>query len=102
MLLYKLRVHAFARAFGCLGMFLVKDNCVFNGPLGRSLSYVRSLAPLTPLIHLRSAPLASLTRHVHGLADSLRSLPRGTVEIPENVFTLWLRFTGTNAFFDRQ
>ena len=38
--------------------------------------------------------LASL-RSVQGLAHSLRSLPRGTVVIPEYVFTLKSCFTGT-------
>ena len=42
--------------------------------------------------------LALLTRSVHGLAHSLRSLPRETVEILEYVFTLLSRFMGTNAF----
>ena len=37
-------------------------------------------------------------RSVHGLAHSLRSLSRGTVEILEYVFTLLSRFSGTNAF----
>ena len=64
-----------------------RDNRVLNGPLGRSLRsfarYVRSLAPLPPLTHS-----ASLARSVHGLAHSLRSLPRGTVEIDESVFML--------------
>merc|ERR1712240_260825 len=49
----------------------------------RSHRSLRSLAP---------------QRSVHGLAHSLRSLPRGTVEILEYVFTLISRFTGTNAF----
>ena len=40
----------------------------------------------------------SLTRSVHGLAHSLRSLPRGTVENLKYVFTLLLHFTGGNAF----
>ena len=64
--------------------------------------YVLSLAPLTPLTHsaaLRFATLVSLARYVHGLAHSLCSLPRGTVEILEYVFTLLSRFTGSNAFF---
>ena len=46
------------------GAFLVRDNRVFNGPLGRSLRL-----------------FARTARSVHGFADSLRSLPRGTVEI---------------------
>ena len=66
---------------------------------------VCALALLTPLI--RSAVhrfatlaclLASLTRSVHGLAHSLCSLPHGTVEILEYVFTLKTSFTGTNTF----
>ena len=68
-------------------MFLVTDNRVYNGPLAR---YICLLAPLT-----RSAAHA---RSIHGLAHSLRSLPRGTVENLEYVFTLLSRFTGTNAF----
>ena len=40
----------------------------------------------------------TLLHSVHGLAHSLRSLPRGTVEILEKVFTLLSRFTGGNAF----
>ena len=78
------------------GAFLVTDNRVFNGPLGRSLRSL--LAPLTPLTRsaaLCFATLASLARSLHGLArshhglaHSLRSLPRGTVEIHEYVFTL--------------
>ena len=47
--------------------------------------YVRLLAPLTPYAALRFATLA---RSVHKLAHSLYSLPRGTVEILEYVFTL--------------
>ena len=53
--------------------------------------YVRSLAPLTPLTHsaaLRFSTLAALTHSIHGLDHSLRSLPRGTVEIPRYMFTL--------------
>ena len=44
-----------------LGPVSARDNRVFNGPLGRS---------------------------VRGLNHSLRSLPHGTVEIHESVFTL--------------
>ena len=60
----------------------------------------RSLATFVPSHRsLRSlATLASLARSVHGLAHSLCSLPRGTVENLEYVFTLLSRFTGTNAF----
>ena len=53
--------------------------------------FVCSLTLLTPLIcsaALCFATLTSLARSVHGLAHSLGSLPRGTVEILENVFTL--------------
>ena len=42
--------------------------------------------------------LASLARSVHGLAHSLRSLPRGTVEILEYVFTL-IEFHGNKRVF---
>ena len=76
-----------------VGAFIVTDNRVFNGPLGRSL---RSFARTTHSAHsLRSTPLALLARSIHGLAHSLRSLPRGTVEIHEYVFMLKSRFTGT-------
>jgi len=64
--------------------------------------YVRSLAPFTPLTcsaALRFATLASLARSIHGLAHSLRSLPRGTVEIHESVFTLKWCSTGSNVIF---
>ena len=69
--------------------FLVTDNRVFNGPLGRSLrSFARTY---NSAYSLRSAPqhsaafrffaLASLVRSIHGLAQSLHLLPRGIVEI---------------------
>ena len=78
------------------GVFLVTDDLVLNGPLGRSL---RLFARAAHSAHsLCSAPLR-YARSVHGLAHSLRSLPCGTVEILEYVFTLLSRFTGTNAFF---
>ena len=73
-----------------IGPVSIRDNRVLNGPLGRSL---RSFARTAHSAHsLRSAPLryacfamlASLARSVHGLAHSLRSLPRGTVEIHES------------------
>ena len=94
-----------------MGTFLVRDNRVLNGPLGRSLRplarYVRSLALLTPLTRYAAlrfntlcfATLASLARSVQGLAHSLCSVPRGTVKILEYVFTLLSRFTGSNARF---
>jgi len=80
-----------------------RDNRVFNGPLGRSLrSFARTAHSAhslrsAPLRYARFATLASLARSVHGLAHSLRSLPRGTVVIHEYVFTLKSCFTGTNA-----
>ena len=71
------------------GLFLVVTIAFLTG---HSVArYVRSLAPLTSLTRsaaLCFATLASLARSVHGLAHSLRSLPRGTVEIHEYVFTL--------------
>ena len=92
------------------GAFLVMNNRVINRQniLGRSLrSFARTahsahslrsaplrsarfatLASLRLLRYARFATLALLARSVHGLAHSLRSLPRGTVEILEYVFTL--------------
>merc|ERR1711931_262406 len=64
----------------------------------RSHHSLHSLAPHRSA-SLRFATLASLACSVHGLAHSLCSLPRGTVEILEYVFTLLSRFTGSNAFF---
>ena len=78
------------------GAFLVKDDRLLKGPLGRSL---RSFTRTTYSAHsLCSAPLR-YARSVHGLAHSLLSLPRETVEIFKYVFTLLSRFTGSNAFF---
>ena len=64
--------------------------------------YVRSLAPLTPLTRsaaFRFAMLALLDRSVNGLAHSLRSLPRGTVENLEYVFTLLSRLRLQTRFW---
>ena len=47
---------------------------------------------------LRFATLTSLACSIHGLAHSLHSLPHGTVEIHESVFTLKFRLKETNAF----
>ena len=80
------------------GLFLLMTIAFLTGHL--VARYVRSLAPLTPLTcsaALHFATLASLAHSVHRLAHSLRSLPRGTVEIYESVFTLKSRFMGTNA-----
>ena len=52
------------------------DNRILKGPLSRS-RYVHSLAPK------RSSMLRSLTQSPGSLTPSLRSLSRGTVEIPE-------------------
>ena len=79
-----------------LGLFL-HETIVLNGPLDH---YVRSLAPLTPLTRsaaLCFATLASRAHSVHGLAHSLRSLPRGMVEIHESVFMLRSRSKESNA-----
>ena len=58
----------------------------------RSLAkFVRSHRSLRSLAPQRSASLRSLrlrASSVHGLAHSLRSLPRGMVKILEYVFTL--------------
>ena len=70
------------------GLFLV-----VKGPLGRSL---RSFTRTAHAAHsLRSAPLR-YARSIHGLAHSLRSLPRGTVEIHDSVFMLRMCSMGTN------
>ena len=70
------------------------DNRVLKGPLGRLLRLFARTAHL-----LRSAPLryAHSTHSILGLAHSLRSLPRGTVEIHESVFMLRSRSKETNA-----
>ena len=57
-----------------------------------SLRYAR----FASLHSLCFATLTSLAHSIHGLAHSLRSLPRGTFEIHEYVFTLWSRFMGTS------
>ena len=76
-------------------MFLVTDNRVFNGPLGRSLHSAHSAHSLRCARFARSfAPFTGTLTHF-----AVRSLSRGTVEIPEYVFTLKTRSTGTIAFF---
>ena len=75
------------------GVFLVADNRVSNGPLGRSLC---SFACTPHSAHLLCS--ASLANSVHRLAHSLSSPPRGMVENLEYVFTLLSRSTGGNAF----
>jgi len=91
---------SFHRYLFSMGLFLLVTIAFWTG---HSVArYVRSLAPLTPLTRsaaLRFATLASLARSVHGLAHSLRSLPRGTVEIHESVFMLKSRTMGTNVIF---
>ena len=70
---------------GCAykGAFLVTDNCVLDGPLGRSLhSFARTTNSLP------KTTLASLACSIHRLPHSLYSLPRGTVEIHKYVFSL--------------
>ena len=64
--------------------FLVRDNRVFNEPLGHSLrSFACTIHSLTRSAMLHFAPLAtlaSLAHCVHGLAHSFCSLTRGTVK----------------------
>ena len=55
---------------------------------------------LTCSAALHLALYALLTHFIHGLALSLRSLPRGAVEIPWYMFTLKTHLAGINAFFD--
>ena len=75
-------------------MFLVTDNRVFNGPLGRSL---RSFARTAHSAHsLHSA------RFAHSLRSWARSLPRGTVEILEYVFMPYTRSKERNGTSDDQ
>ena len=76
------------------GPVSTRDNRVLKGPFGRSL---HSFARTAHSAHsIRSAPLRYVC-FIHGLAHSLRSLPRGTVEIPESVFMLRSRSKETNA-----
>ena len=70
----------FSRTFSSFIEYVsTHDNRVFNGPLGCSLRLFACTAHSTH--SLRSATLACA---VHRLAHSLRSLPRGTVEIHMN------------------
>ena len=60
----------------------------------------RSLRLFARTVHsAHSLRFAMLACSIYGLAHSLRSLPRGTVEIHESVFTLWSQSTGTNVIF---
>merc|ERR1712168_840805 len=90
---------SFHRYLFSMGLFLVVTIAFLTG---HSVArYIRSLAPLTPLTRsaaLRFATLALLARSIHGLAHSLCSLPCGTVEINESVFTLKSHFNETNVF----
>ena len=85
------------------GPVSTRDNRVLKGPLGRSLHSFASTAHSAhslhsaPLHYPHFATLASLARSVHGLAHSLRSLPRGMVEIHESVFTLKTHSMGMNV-----
>ena len=86
------------------GAFLVTDNRVFNGPLGRLLCSFARTAHSADSLH--SAPLCSLAhslscfaRLLHLRARSLTLItPSWDIEIHECVFTLWTRFRGRNAF----
>ena len=85
-----------------MGSVSTRDNRVFNGPLGRSLrSFTRTSHSAHSLrsAPLRFAPLSSIARSIHGLTHSHHSLPRGTVEIREYVFTLKTSSTGTIDIF---
>ena len=72
--------------------FLVRVSETIAFLTGHSVArYVCSLAPLTPLTRYAALylnTLASLAYSVHGLAHSLRSLPRGMVKINEYEFML--------------
>ena len=73
-----------------------------QSPLGssfRKIVIVSSLL-LTPLTRFTALRFyARIAHSVHRPAHSPRSVPRGTLEILEYVFTLRTRFTGRNAFF---
>ena len=66
-------------------VFLVRDNCVFSGPLGRSLHLFVRTAYSAHLFC--SAPLR-YARFACSLCSRSCSLPHGMVEISEYVFTL--------------
>ena len=78
--------------YGSVNFVPTRDNRVFNGPLGHSLrSFARSAPSLATkrfasrcLLH----SLASLARSIHRPVHLLCSLPHGTIEIHEYVFTL--------------
>ena len=81
-----------------VGLFLLVTIAFWKGHSGAR--YVRLLSPLTPLTSsaaLRFTTLASLARSIHGLAPSLCSLPRRTVENHKSVFMLRSRSMETNA-----
>ena len=79
-------------------LFQLVTIAFLNGPLGRMR---HSFARIAHSAHrLRSSyGSASLTYFDHRLAHSFHSLPRTTLEIPENVFTLKTCSSGTIAFF---
>ena len=77
-----------------LGGFLVTDNRVVKGPLGRSLPL---FIPLTC-----SEMLASLACSIHSLAHSLFSLPLGTVEILKICVNAVNAFNGNNRVYCHQ
>ena len=67
--------------------------------VARLIHLLASLIPLTSSAVFCSIILSSLAQSVYELGHSLSSLPCGTIEIHEYVFTLWTRFTGTNTFW---
>ena len=87
------------------GVFLVKDNRVLKQATRSLTMFVRSHRSIHSLAPQRYATLRSLfslarfARSLRSWAHSLRSLPRGIVEILEYVFTLKSHFTGRNTFF---
>ena len=85
----KARARSFVSASASFRTFLVKDSCVFNGPLGRTLSlFSQNVHSAHSLCSALLCLLALLTYSVHRLAQSLRWFPCGTVEIHEYEFML--------------
>ena len=72
-----------------MGVFLVKDNPVFNRLLSWSLCSFASSAHSAHL--LRFTLFASLAHSIHRRARSLCSVPHGTVDIYGYMFTLKMR-----------
>ena len=82
-----------------LRVFLTLNLCLRACFYSWQSHFERATRSLATFVHshrsLRSLAPQRYAHSVHGLAHSLRSLPRGTVEIHESVFMLKSRFMGT-------